>query len=40
VVQLIGGARPLAGSPAVPALDAHGLPAEWNYTLHPRRDRW
>lgn len=40
VVQLIGGARPLAGSLAVPALDAHGLPAEWNYTLHPRRDRW
>lgn len=40
VVQLIGGARSLAGSAALPALDAHGLPAEWNYTLHPRRDRW
>jgi hypothetical protein len=40
VVQLIGGARPMAGSGALPALDAHRLPAEWNYTLHPRRDRW
>lgn len=40
VVQLIGGTGPLAGSGALPALDAHGLPAEWNYTLHPRRDRW
>jgi DDE family transposase len=40
VVQLIGGARPMAGSGAPPAPDAHRLPAEWNYTLHPRRDRW
>ena len=40
VVQLIGGARPLADSAALLALDAHRLPAEWNYTLLPRRDRW
>lgn len=40
VVQLIGAARPPAGSTPVPAPDAHGLPPEWNYTLHPRRDRW
>jgi hypothetical protein len=43
-VQLIGGSRPLAGAAALPALDGHGhghgLPAEWNYTHHPRRDRW
>ncbi len=39
-VQLIGGSRPLAGPAALPALDAHGLPAGWNYTIHPRRDRW
>jgi hypothetical protein len=40
VVQLIGGARPPAGSGALLVLDADGLPAEWNYTLHPGRDRW
>jgi hypothetical protein len=39
VVQLIGGARPAAGSGAPASPDARGLPAEWNYTLHPRRDR-
>jgi hypothetical protein len=40
VVQLIGGARPTAGSAALPSLDVRGLPPEWNDTLHPRRDRW
>jgi hypothetical protein len=40
VVQLIGGARPAVGSGTVPPLDARGTPAEWNYTLYPRRDRW
>lgn len=39
-VQLIGRPRPAAGSGALPPLDARGLPAEWNYPLHPRRDRW
>ncbi|HEX8107375.1 MAG TPA: hypothetical protein VF516_06570 [Kofleriaceae bacterium] len=39
-VQLIAGPRPAAGPGALPPLDARGLPAEWNYTLHPRRDRW
>jgi hypothetical protein len=39
-VQLIGGARPAIGAGTLPPLDARGTPAEWNYTLHPRRDRW
>jgi len=39
-VQLIGGARPAIGAGTVPPLDARGTPADWNYTLHPRRDRW
>jgi hypothetical protein len=40
VVQRIGGFRPAASTGPLPALDARGLPPEWNYPLHPRRDRW
>jgi hypothetical protein len=40
VVQRIGGFRPAAGTGGQPVFDARGLPAEWNYPLHPRRDRW
>jgi hypothetical protein len=40
VVQRIGGFRPAAGPGALSPLDTRGLPAEWNYPLHPRRDRW
>ncbi len=39
-VLWIDGPRPAAGPGTLPPLDARGLPAEWNYTLHPRRDRW
>jgi hypothetical protein len=39
-VQLIGGARPATGAGTLSQLDARGTPADWNYTLHPRRDRW
>lgn len=39
VVQLIGGAGPAASSGTLPPVAARGTPDEWNYTLHPRRDR-
>lgn len=39
-VQWIGEARPAVGAGTLAPLDARGTPAEWNYTLHPRRDRW
>lgn len=40
VVQQIGALRPAAGPVALPSLEARGLPADWNYSLPPRRDRW